>query len=142
MDDNKTAQKKKVKERFDRLVEEKAGGSACKLAAMTGLTPASISQYRSAKNIPSKRISEKLGMIFRIDPDWFRGEGDDDREGYSGPDIQSKFDQLSPIFQNQIIELVDRYLEIDREIELLIEQTDSNEELDRILAYFLKLQRL
>ena len=55
------------------------------LSDLSGVSKASISQYRHGRNIPNSKSARAMSAILGVTPEWLMGFGDDDIEKHIDP---------------------------------------------------------
>lgn len=70
--------------RLEWALEERAM-TAQVLSELSGVSKASISQYRHGRNIPNSKSARAMSAILGVTPEWLMGFGDDNIEKHIDP---------------------------------------------------------
>ena len=101
-----------------------------RLSELSGVSKASISQYRHGKNIPNSKSARAMAAVLGVTPEWLMGFGDDD--------IEHHFDPTTIIINNLWKELtVEQRMAITSTAQVFVDMNrkDIHETSERIRNY-------
>lgn len=87
------------------------------LSDLSGVSKASISQYRHGRNIPNSKSARAMSAILGVTPEWLMGFGDDNIEEHVDPTyylISEMWKEMTMEQRNALVQTAKVFVELNR----------------------------
>ena len=96
---------------------EETNLTAQALSDLSGVSKASISQYRHGRNIPNSKSARAMSAILGVTPEWLMGFGDDNIEKHIDPtyyEINELWKEMTVEQRNTLVLTAKMFVSLNR----------------------------